>query len=43
MTRGIPTIYAVDPLKALLAGTDEPQPVAGSDGRNAGFIFFPIV
>jgi hypothetical protein len=27
MTRGMPTIYSVDPLKALLSGSDEPQPV----------------
>ncbi|MBS3758007.1 MAG: hypothetical protein KGY61_05040 [Desulfobacterales bacterium] len=43
MTRGIPTIYAVDPLKALLAGTDEPQPVWPDPmGETRGSSFSPL-
>jgi len=43
MTCGIPTIYAVDPLKALLSGTDEPQPVWPDPmGEARGSSFSPL-
>ena len=43
MTRGIPTIYGVGPLKALLSGTDEPQPVwPDLMGKARGSSFSPL-
>jgi hypothetical protein len=43
MTRGIPTIYEVDPLKALLSETDEPQPVWPDPvGETRGSSFSPL-
>jgi len=43
MTRGIPTVYAVDPLKALFPETDEPQPVWPDPmGEARGSSFSPL-
>jgi DNA-binding Lrp family transcriptional regulator len=43
MTRGMPTIYSVDPLKDLLSGSAEPQPVWPDPmGEARGSSFSPL-
>jgi DNA-binding Lrp family transcriptional regulator len=43
LTRGIPTAYAAEPLKHLIAGGDEPVPVWPSpEGKIRGMSFEPL-